>query len=249
MLKFILLIRSTVFFLGYVIDTVVMSTLFILLYPILPTRSRHRFASFWCSTVMFWLRISCGIRYRVIGEENLNLEEAPFVILSNHQSAWETLFLYKLIYPVSPILKKELLYIPFWGWAMALQKPVALNRSKPREAGRALLRIGVERIRAGYSLIVFPEGTRKLGGQLGKFSKGGASLAVATNRSVLPLAHNAGSFWPPGFIKYPGTVTVVIGAALSSEGKTAETLTREVEAWVKENLPMSVSSDQGSADR
>lgn len=221
--------------------TVFLSFWFILSYPLLPIKSRHRFAAFWCSSVLIWLRISCSIRYKVEGLENLNgpadKDKAPSVILCNHQSSWETIFLYKMIYPVSPILKKELLRIPFWGWAMALQKPIALDRSKPREAGRYLMRKGAERLAEGYSLVIFPEGTRAAPGELKRFSKGGAKLAVDTNTHVLPIVHNAGHFWPRGNIKYPGTVTVRIGKSISAQNKTPEQLSSEVEQWMRANLP------------
>lgn len=244
--KFFLTIRSVIFLLGFVAETVFLSFWFILFYLVLPIKTRHRFAAFWCNTVLIWLRIACNIRYTVEGLENLELHKsleerndnkAPFVILCNHQSSWETIFLYKLIYPVSPILKKELLRIPFWGWAMALQKPIALDRSKPREAGRYLMRKGAERLAEGYSLVIFPEGTRAAPGELKRFSKGGSKLAVDTNTAVLPIVHNAGHFWPRGIIKHPGTVSVKIGSPISAEGKTSEQLTSEVEEWMKANLP------------
>ena len=140
-------IRSFIFYVGYYPVTVFLSIFFILLFPILPPKGRHIFASIWCGFILGSLRLCCGVRYVVHGLENL--PNAPAIILANHQSSWETILFYKLIYPVSPILKKELTQIPFWGWSMRLLKPIAIDRSKPREAGRSLLIQGVDRIQKG----------------------------------------------------------------------------------------------------
>ena len=219
-----------------------MSFFFILVFPLLPERGRHVFATTWCSTILNWLRFCCGVRYEIKGIENI--PDGPVVILSNHQSTWETIFFYKLVFPVSPILKQELLSIPFWGWAMRLQKPIAIDRSKPREAGKSLLAQGVDRIRKGNSIIVFPEGTRSSAGTVKRFSRGGAKLAVAADATIVPIAHNAGNCWPPRkFVKRPGIITVVIGESLSPGGRSASQLTEEVESWIR--MQMSVTDQSG----
>ncbi|MDP3516150.1 MAG: lysophospholipid acyltransferase family protein [Pseudohongiella sp.] len=226
--------RSVLFSIGYALLTFVISVSVILVFWLLPPLKRFYLYSVWCKLVLWWLRITCGVSYRVEGLENI--PAYPVVVMSNHQSAWETIFLYQLFTPACPILKKELLDIPFWGWAMRLQNPIAIDRSKPREAGRSLLTQGAQRIKQGLSILVFPEGTRAAAGSLGKFSRGGAQLAVATSTPALPVLHNAGLFWPAGTqLKTPGTILVVIGKPLHPDGKSAKELAAEFEEWVAAN--------------
>jgi len=158
-------------------------------------------------------------------------------LLANHQSSWETLLFYQLIYPIAPILKKELLKIPFWGWALRLMKPIAIDRSKPRLAGKSLMDQGVKRLNQGYSIIIFPEGTRSPAGTIKPFSRGGAKLAIAADKPVLPVALDAGKCWPPkGFRKYPGLITVEFGALVYPQGHDANSLTEEVEGWIRKTV-------------
>lgn len=127
--------------------------------------------------------------------------------------------------------------IPFWGWAMRLQKPIAIDRSNPREAGKSLLLQGVERIATGNWVIVFPEGTRSRSGSMKRFSRGGAKLAVAAKTPIIPIAHNAGYCWPARkFIKHPGLVTVVIGESVSTASGDASQLTVDVESWIRKTV-------------
>ena len=127
--------------------------------------------------------------------------------------------------------------IPFWGWALRLLKPIAIDRSKPREAGKSLLLQGVDRIAAGNSVIVFPEGTRVQFGTVKRFSRGAAKLAVAAKTPIIPIAHNAGYCWPARkFIKRPGLITVVIGKGVSTASGDASQLTAEVENWIRETV-------------
>ena len=214
-----------------------MSTAFIIVFPWVPDRVRYLMATWWCSFILGWLRICCGVRYQLRGANNL--PQGPVVILANHQSQWETILFYKLVFPVAPILKQELMNIPFWGWALRLQKPIAIDRSKPREAGKSLLKQGVDRIRQGYSIIIFPEGTRSRSGSMKRFSRGGARLAVAAGAPIVPIAHNAGVCWPPrSFIKFPGLITVTIGTPLVTTGANDEDLTARVENWIREQLAL-----------
>ncbi|PCI77425.1 MAG: 1-acyl-sn-glycerol-3-phosphate acyltransferase [SAR86 cluster bacterium] len=235
MTRLFLGMRSFVFYIGYYSVTVFLSIFFILLFSILPPKGRHIFASTWCGFVLGWLRLCCGVRYVVHGLENL--PKTPAIILANHQSSWETILFYKLVFPVSPILKKELTEIPFWGWSMRLLKPIAIDRSKPREAGRSLLIQGVDRIQNGNSVIVFPEGSRSKYGSVKRFSRGGAKLAIAANTAIIPIAHNAGYCWPAHeFIKRPGIVTVVIGERMELGERDASELTADVEDWIRKKV-------------
>jgi 1-acyl-sn-glycerol-3-phosphate acyltransferase len=227
-----LALRSFIFYIGFYLGTVFISAFFILLFPVLSPKRRHIFASIWCGFVLGWLQICCGVKYIVYGLENL--PNTPAVILANHQSSWETILFYKLVFPVSPILKKELTKIPFWGWSMRLLKPIAIDRSKPRGAGRSVLLQGIDRIQSGNSIIVFPEGSRSNYGSVKRFSRGGAKLAIAANTSIIPIAHNAGYCWPAHqFIKRPGVVTVVIGEKMELGGRDANELTTDVEGWIR----------------
>tara|TARA_B110000444_G_C18846450_1_gene602351 strand:+ start:3470 stop:3979 length:510 start_codon:yes stop_codon:yes gene_type:complete len=165
------------------------------------------------------------------------LPKTPAIIFANHQSSWETILFYKLIFPVSPILKKELIKIPFWGWSMRLLKPIAIDRSNPREAARSLLVQGVDRIQSGNSIFVFPEGRRSKFGSVKRFSRGGAKLAIAANTGIIPIAHNAGYCWPAHeFIKRPGLVTVVIGKQVEIGGREASELTADIEDWIRKEV-------------
>ena len=233
--KAFLALRSFIFYIGYYSVTIFLSIFFILLFPILPPKGRHIFASVWCGFILGWLRLCCGVRYVIHGKENL--PKSPAIIIANHQSSWETILFYKLVFPVSPILKKELTEIPFWGWSMRLLKPIAIDRSKPREAGRSLLIQGVDRIQNGNSIIVFPEGSRSQSGTVRRFSRGGAKLAIAANTEIVPIAHNAGYCWPAReFIKRPGIVTVVIGKKIELGERDASELTAYVENWIREKV-------------
>ncbi|MBL4580422.1 MAG: 1-acyl-sn-glycerol-3-phosphate acyltransferase [Gammaproteobacteria bacterium] len=235
MSRLVLIVRSFVFYAGYFLVTVFLSLFFILLFPILPAKGRYIFASSWCGFVITWLQLCCGVRYVIHGLENI--PKTPVVILANHQSTWETILIYKLVFPVSPILKKELTQIPIWGWSLRLLKPIAIDRKKPREAVRSLLVQGVDRIKSGNSIIVFPEGSRSKSGTVKRFSRGGAKLAIAANTNIIPIAHNAGYCWPAHeFIKRPGIITVVIGEKMEPGKRDATELTASVEGWIRKKV-------------
>ena len=230
--QLILILRSGVFYLGYVLITVALSTSFILLFPLLKPSGRHRIAAAWCRSILSWLKLSCGISYRVEGAEHLN--RSPAVYLANHQSSFEAILFYQLIYPVSPILKRELLQIPFWGWALRLLKPVAIDRSKPRAAARSLMVQGEAVLKEGNSIIIFPEGSRSEPGVVGRFSRGGTALAAAAKVPIVPIVHNSGYAWPSHrFIKFPGVVSIKVGDPISVKDRSVKNLTDEVEQWVR----------------
>ena len=227
-------IRASLFFVGYAGLTFLISVLAMATFWILPPKATFYLFATWCRLVLAWLRITSGISYQIEGLQQI--PDHPVIVLSNHQSTWETIFLYQLFTPCCPILKIELLEIPFWGWALRLQRPIAIDRSKPREAGKSLLTQGALRIKDGISILVFPEGTRSKAGTLGKFSRGGTQLATATSTPVIPVLHNAGNFWPAGTTrKNPGVVKVYIGEMMTSEGKDSKELAAEFDAWVAAN--------------
>ncbi|WP_252272345.1 lysophospholipid acyltransferase family protein [Pseudomonas subflava] len=212
-------IRTFVFYLLLSSSSFFWCILCVFIAPFLPFRSRYRLVvQAWCRCATWLAKVVVGIRYEVHGLENI--PQQPCVILAKHQSTWETFFLSALFEPLSQVVKRELLYVPFFGWAMAMLKPIAIDRSNPKAALKQLAKQGDERIKQGAWVLVFPEGTRIPPGQIGKFSRGGAALAVNAGLPVLPIAHNAGEFWPKqGWAKYPGTIRVVIGPAMHAEGE------------------------------
>jgi len=176
-----------------------------------------------------------GIRYVVRGRENL--PAGPAVVLAKHQSAWETVAFLMLFPPISPVIKQELLKIPFFGWGFRMINPIAIDRSAGREALKQIVVQGGEKLRHGFWVLVFPEGTRVAPGEKGRYGAGGARLAVDAGAPVVPVAHNAGEVWPRNaFVKRPGTVTVSIGPVIDSRDKSAAELTREVEAWIEDEM-------------
>ena len=235
MLKPVLLLRSFLFYLGYYLGTIFISLICFLVVWFIPKPNRYLFNVLWCRFILAWLRITCGVRHEVNGLENI--PNRPVVVLSNHQSEWETIFLYTYLAPICPILKKELLNIPFWGWALRLQQPIAIDRSKPHEAGKSILTQGLARIQDGLSVIIFPEGTRTHVDKIKKFSRGGAKLAIASEVPILPVAHNAGHCWPPHrVLKFPGVIRVYIGKSIDTTDENASDLTDSAEKWIRQQF-------------
>lgn len=186
--------------------------------PFLPFRIRYRFINvYWCRFALVLVRLFLGIKVKVTGAEHI--PERPCVIVSNHQSTWETFFLSAYFQPLSQVLKRELLYVPFFGWAMAMLRPIAIDRDNPKVALKQVASKGDKLLKENTWVLIFPEGTRVPFGQIGKFSRSGAALAVNADLPVLPIAHNAGKYWPKeGWNKLPGTIEVVIGQPMWAEG-------------------------------
>jgi 1-acyl-sn-glycerol-3-phosphate acyltransferase len=225
-------LRSALFYLGYASSLVVISTACVLIGWALPLPARYRLATLWNGFVVWWLGVTCGVRYRITGLEHV--PTTPFVLLANHQSPWETIFLYYYFVPICAILKRELLRIPFFGWALAVLRPIAIDRSKGRSARNTLLTEGPKRLQWGLSVLVFPEGTRAEVGQEKKYFTGGADLAIAAGAMILPVAHNAGIYWPARkFAKRSGTIDVIVGAPIPAEGREARELTAAVEVVIR----------------
>ena len=226
-----IVLRSLVFALAQVLITPPYSVVALATFP-LPRFARYRIISGW-SRVTIWLaKVVLGIDYRVIGKENL--PRSPAVILSKHQSAWETLAFQVIFPPQVLVLKRELLLIPFFGWGLALTSPIAIDRSSGARALKRMAELGRERLAQGFWIAIFPEGTRVPPGERRKYHAGGAWLAVHCGAVVVPVAHNAGLLWGRNaFLKRPGTVTVEIGAPIDARRHTAETLNSTVERWIE----------------
>ncbi|MGZ5069488.1 MAG: lysophospholipid acyltransferase family protein [Methylobacter sp.] len=178
-------------------------------------------------------KVFCGLSYEVEGMEHVDPQQ-PAIVLSNHQSAWETLAVRHILPMQSVLLKRSLLLFPIWGWALGVVKSIAIDRNNQRAAMRTLLEKGALYLKQGLWIVVFPEGTRTAAGEVRSFSAGGAMLAHKTGVPVIPLAHNAGDFWPRySFFKYPGVIKVKIGPAIQTQGRKAADINAEAEAWVR----------------
>lgn len=224
-------LRSTLYMLLQIIITPPYALLTLACFPLSP-HNRYRVTSSWTFIMLFLLRNLCGIRYQIIGAENI--PKTPSIVLSKHQSAWETLAFQKIFPPQVWVLKKELLRIPFFGWGLAMTSPIAIDRSAKKKALEQIVEQGKDRLKQGFWIVIFPEGTRIPPGQRGKYRIGGAWLATHTNTLVVPVAHNAGELWGRNsFIKYPGTITVSIGEPIDPTGMEPGELNAQVEAWIE----------------
>lgn len=237
-------IRTFFFYLLLGTSSLLWCTLSFFVAPFLTFRARYRFINvYWCRFALWLTRVFLGIRVKIIGEENV--PHQPCVILSNHQSTWETFFLSAYFQPLSQVLKRELLYVPFFGWAMAMLRPIAIDRDNPKAALKQIAAKGDQLLKDGVWVLIFPEGTRVPYGQVGKFSRGGTALAVNAGLPVLPIAHNAGKYWPKeGWAKRAGTIELVIGAPMYAEGngpRAIAALNDRVATWNEQ-----VQRDMGS---
>ncbi len=209
----------------------------------LPRMARYRIISGWSRLVLFFAKAILGIDWRVEGRENL--PSRPSVILAKHQSAWETLAFQHIFPPQVHVLKRELLWIPFFGWGLALMSPIAINRSRGAAALRSIARRGRERLEQGFWVVVFPEGTRVAPGESREYQVGGAWLAAASGAPVVPVAHNAGLYWPRNaFLKRSGTITVRIGPAIDSENRDPKQINAMARAWIEEQQKALVSENR-----
>jgi 1-acyl-sn-glycerol-3-phosphate acyltransferase len=229
-----LVIRSLIFLLLQIVITAVFSAFVLLTFP-LGRLTRYRIISQWAKMMLPILRVVCGIRHEVRGIENL--PKQPCIVMCKHQSAWETLALQVIFPPQVWVLKRELLWIPLFGWALALTSPIAIKRSDGKSAMKQLLKQGKERLEQGFCVVVFPEGTRIPYGQRGKYKIGGALLAASTGVPVIPVAHNAGRLWGRNaFSKHPGLITMSIGAPIETGGLKAEEIKQRVETWIENEI-------------
>lgn len=209
--------------------------LLVTLAVVFPMRVRFALIALWRAGFMALCKYVLGLDYQVIGRENI--PATPSVILSKHQSAWETVSLQEIFPPLVFVLKKSLLMIPFLGWAFAAVKMISIDRGAGRDALRQVVRQGCERLRAGYWVVIFPEGTRIAPGERRRFKTGGAHLAVKAGAAAVPVAHNAGEYWARNaFVKKPGKITVSIGPAIDTRGKSADEVTALAEAWIENEM-------------
>lgn len=201
--------------------------------PFLSLKYRFKLVTSYIMNVIWLLKVICHVNYIIEGKENIPKDRAG-IILCKHQSTWETFFLPSLFNEPAIILKRELLWVPFFGWGLITVDPIAINRSKGSNAMEQIISKGRKCLEAGRWIMIFPEGTRIPVGKVGNYRLGGTRLAVATGYPVIPIAHNAGLYWPRRkFIKQPGTVRMVIGPLMEPTNKTPEQLMEEVKTWIE----------------
>jgi 1-acyl-sn-glycerol-3-phosphate acyltransferase len=228
-------LRSALFALALVLVTPPYAILALASFP-LPRMARYRLISAWSRMVVWLAWLLCGIRWKIEGRKNL--PDEPAVILSQHQSAWETLAFQEIFPPQVLVLKKELLWIPFFGWGLALMSPIAIDRARGTAALREMARQGRERLAQGFWVVIFPEGTRVPPGEKRAYHQGGAWLAVNCGAKVVPVAHNAGRLWPRNaFLKRAGTVSVRIGPTIATAGRQPKDVMAEVKSWIEAQQP------------
>lgn len=227
-------LRSGVFSLAMLGSTVVFSLLALTLF-VLPLSRRYAILRRYGLFNLWVLERVCGVRYQIEGVENI--PAGPAIVFSKHQSTWETLAMQHIFPQQVWVLKRELLRLPFFGWGLALLRPIAIDRRAGRRAVAQVVSQGIARLKAGLWVIIFPEGTRLPPGKRTRYRMGGAILAAESGYPVVPVAHNAGEFWPRrGFLKRPGTIKVVVGPPIESAGREAEAISREAEAWIESTM-------------
>lgn len=230
--SFNLFCRSFFFSITMAITCIFESFLCLLAAP-LPLRMRYAVTKLWIDFVLKLARVLCHIDYQVKGLENIKKIKNG-IIMSKHQSTWETFFLASRFSNAAIIVKRELTWIPFFGWGMALLAPISINRSDSKSAMQQITQQGKQYLGAGRWIIMFPEGTRIAPGYVGKYRVGGARLAVESGYPIIPVAHNAGLYWPRrGFIKKPGTVQVAFGPPIDPAGLTPEQVLVKVKNWIE----------------
>ena len=232
----VLFIRSLLFSIYFYISVIVFTLFFVFLAPFIELKKRYSLTSMYISTLLIVLKFLCRIDWEVTGDI---LGQRPVIIASNHQGLWESFYLQTLVNPLTTIIKKELIYRPFFGWALNLLNPIKINRSKKVQSAKKVIMTGTQKLRNGFSILLFPEGTRKIPGKrIGKFARSAADLAIKNNVDLIPIYHDSGLYWRnKKFIKIPGTVKVIIGAPI--QGKNSYEMTKNLVDWMNKNASMS----------
>jgi 1-acyl-sn-glycerol-3-phosphate acyltransferase len=228
-------IGSTLLFIGIFTTATIIGIL--LITGMLTTfKFRWKLGYLWCAVIGWMTKVFCGLTFEVEGMEHIDPKQ-PVIFLSNHQSAWETLALRYILPPHSVVIKRELLYFPIWGWSLLTLKSIVINRKNQRASLRGLLEQGTRYLNEGLSVLIFPEGTRAGAREVLKFNVGGAMLAHKTGYPVIPVAHNAGDFWPRySFFKYAGVIKVKIGPMIETQGRKVADINNDAENWIRQAM-------------
>ena len=232
-----LTIRSLLFYILHWPTTFILSALIIIVRPF-GIRASYFFGRLWSRLNGLYLKAICGITYEVVGKKNI--PEGPAVYLAKHQSAWETLIFPSIFPPYMWVLKRELFYIPIFGWCLKALGHIGIDREMGIKSLKQINEEGTRLLKKGYSIIIFPEGTRVAPGQVGEFNPGGVSLALKTGVPIVPVTHNAGLFWRrKEFAKRPGKITVVIDEPIPTDGvspSARKELNQKVRALIEMRL-------------
>lgn len=235
---------TTLLFVGTLLYAVV-----VLAFGWLPSKRLYVIARSWARVNLWLLHKLCGLTYTVEGMENI--PPGAHVSMWKHSSAWETIAQASVFPPQSWVLKHELMLIPLVGWAVKCLKPIAINRKAGATSVTQVVEQGLQRLSEGLWILIFPEGTRVAVGEKRKYGVSGALLASKAGCKIVPVAHNAGYFWPRrGWVKKPGTIRVVIGPPIDAAGRDPRELNEEVRAWIEQKLasitPASTGGESGA---
>jgi len=226
--------RSVIFWIWQILCTLIIGP-FVLVLGLFSFNLGYAFAIVWNRANIWGLKYICGVRWKVEGMENI--PDKPCVVLSKHQSTWDAYFMPTLFSPGVYVAKRSLIWIPIFGWALYILKFILIDRSSGRSAIQQMCEQAADRLARNRWVLVFPEGTRRPVGAEPSYRIGGAKIAEATGADVVPVAANAGEFWPRmGFIKWPGEITVIVGPVISSAGKTAAEILKETESWIEDRM-------------
>lgn len=189
----------------------------------------------WCHAILALLRIFCGLDHVVRGLEHLPARNA--VILMKHSSSWEAIAQIVLFPRQTWVLKRELMWVPILGWAIFFLRPIPIDRKGGRTAVDQVLRYGRKRLDGGLWVVIFPEGTRVAAGQTKRYGISGTLLAQAAGRPIVPVAHNAGFFWPRrSLLKRSGTIEVVVGPPIETVDRDAREINTEIQSWIEAEI-------------
>lgn len=214
--------------------TILFATLVVLTF-FLPLSARWSLIGIWVRIVLWWLGMTCGLHYQVSGTEHI--PEQAAIVFSKHQSMWETVALQAIFPHQVWVSKQELKWIPFFGWGLWLMKTIFIKRGTGRAAVQQLVKQGRQRLDDGIWVVIFPEGTRIPPGTRGRYRIGGAVLAEQTGYPIVPVAHNAGEYWPRrSFLKHAGTIQVRIGKPIKTDGKKAQQILDEAADWIEAQM-------------
>lgn len=232
--RFLLIVRSTLYWIWSIANTLVMGAP-VLLSRLISYELSATLSVIWLRVNLWGLKVFCGVTWKVEGRENI--PDYPCLMLAKHQSTWETYFLPTLLSRAVYVAKKSLVYIPIFGWAIWALNFILIDRSSGRSAISQMVEQAKQRFADGISVIVFPEGTRVAVGAEPNYRVGGGMIAEATGIDVLPVAMNAGEFWPRhGYIKWPGEITVIVGPVIKTEGKKASEIMAETQSWIESRM-------------
>ena len=226
-------IGSFVWWIFFTLSTLLISPLVVLFSFVSTSMTGYKAATIWARFNIWSLGVLCGLKYQVQGREHIP-DLSGFIMMGKHQSTWETLALAFNLPPHIWVFKRELQWLPFFGWALWSVRPIAVNRSSKVSTLEQVVAQATKRMSEGMNVMIFPEGTRVAAGTKGRYKTGGSLLAERTGKPILPVAHNAGHFWPrKGFIKNAGLITIRIGPLIETAGRSAQDINETVETWIE----------------